>query len=243
MKIRIFFERHFSPKISLFAIFLAIIMLTASRWQWVRYREKIELEEQLRSLSDKSVISIVDLIRNNPPKPYTKVKVTGKYDLQNQHIIINRRHKFGSGSWLITPIKIEGIDEHILISRGFIPYSERTVDDWKKYDENGEIEVFGVTQNSIGKRSSLSPSAKTPHENRWLYPDLQLMQKAFPYSINKEFFLQRLGHGMVKDFPAEDISIDVPSSTHFWYTFEWIILAITTLVVAFLIQLFRPRKV
>lgn len=263
MKLKTFYKNNFSWKLSISALLLALLMLTASRWQWIRYLEKTEQVNELRSYSVQEAIPFAEFISSlkentqdsfsiDKIPQYTKILIRGEYDLENQSIIINRRHKLGSGSWLFTPLKItsDEIDEttnneslnSIMVNRGFIPFEDRDPSSWTKYDEVGEVEVLAMVAPTIGKRSSLSPSAKIKIDRQWLYPDLTLMQEELPYPINTSFYLQKMAPPFVGNFPAEDIRIDVPPSTHFWYTFEWIALAFLTCLISLMIQIFRPKN-
>jgi protein SCO1/2 len=245
MNIKKFYKYHFSWKLSLGAITLSLLMLTAAKWQWTRYLEKNTLVSNLSQYSKSTALEIDEIIKTYKTdiEPYTKVILRGRFDLENQQLIINRRHKFGTGSWLFSPFRLsDPLSEHsIMVSRGFIPYEDRTPEDWIKYDIKEELEIIGVMQKSISKRSSLSPGAGLDKKRHWLYPDLLLIQEQIPYKINVDYFVQSFSHPVHGNFPAEDISIDVPPSTHFWYTFEWILLALLTCIISFLIQLFRPR--
>jgi len=263
MNLKTFYKNNFSWKLSLSALLLASLMLIASRWQWIRYLEKTEQVNKLLSHSTQEAIPFADFLnslkensqdslKTDKLPQYTKILIRGVYDLDNQNIIINRRHKLGSGSWLFTPLKVtlDKTNEEILaksptvimVNRGFIPYEEREPSSWNKYDEVGEVEVLAMVSPSISKRSALSPSAKIKIDRQWLYPDLSLMQEELPYPINTSFYIQKIASPLVGNFPAEDIRIDVPPSTHFWYTFEWIALAFFTCLISLMIQIFRPKN-
>jgi protein SCO1 len=239
-----FLKYHFSWKLSLFALLLSVLMLTAASWQWRRYHEKKILEQSLAENFESDSVDILDLdTEGRQVSPFTKVFLTGSFDHDNQQLIMNRRHKYGSGSWLFTPFTLSGSDTTYMVSRGFIPYEDKDPESLSKYRTEGIETIYGLTQNSVGKRTALSPSAESAvgKSNWWLYPDLPLIQKVIPHRIQTDFYIQQFSRPVHNQFPAEDIKIDVPSSTHFWYTFEWIFLALFTLFISFIIQLFRPR--
>ncbi len=243
MNLKTFIDYHFSWKLTLLAIVLSAGMLTAAKWQWNRYHEKQELLLNLKENTEKESVNILEL-KNKKVSPFTKVYLLGSFDNENEQLIINRRHKYGSGSWLMTPFRLENSDEVYMVSRGFIPFVDREPEDLKKYHSEGVQKIFGLVRNTITKRNPLSPSASGigNKSNQWLYPDIELIQEALPYKINTVFFIQEFSKPVHGNFPAEDISIDVPPSTHFWYTFEWIGLAFFTCFISFMVQLFRPKK-
>lgn len=243
MTFKNFLKYHFSLKLSLGALVLASLMLIAAKWQWDRYLEKEHLVRNLQENVKKESVNILEIDTLNI-EPFTKVFLEGSFDHENEHLVINRRHKYGSGSWLMTPFILKDSDKTILVSRGFIPFEDKSKSDLQKYKTEGKRRIYGVSRETVGKRAFLSPSASNhmTSENQWLYPDLSLISKALPYEIESKFFIQQLSDPVYDKFPAEDITIDVPPSTHFWYTFEWIALAIFTCLIAFMIQLFKPKK-
>lgn len=250
---------RFSPLVTGAAVCLALVMLRCSAWQWERYLEKTALVEAYEgnslspplSLPSSLAPSDSSLSNANSHPQYTdvlhrKVRVAGKYDYSRQVLIVNQKHATGPGYWLMTPMQIEGSNEYLLVSRGFIPFHDYTEEAWQKYQFSEREEIQAVVQASVPHRSFLHPrnpqiTTESPWQTKWLYPDLVTMAPQFPYPINTQIFLQRLGGPAVGTFPSEAVSIQVPPSTHFGYTIEWIILAFATLVIAFIFQS-RPRK-
>lgn len=243
-----FYKNNFRPFLFINSILLSSLMIIAAKWQWSRYHEKLELVKTYQNNSSSDSIKIdaqsfkdqsINEFRNK------KIKILGNYEFEKQVIISNIRTKAGSGSWLLTPVKIENSDDYIMVSRGFIPYEDRSPDSWKKYNlPNNNIKpVIGVLTESKGKRSLLSPSAKTSNPSVFLYPDIGLISEEIKLNIIKDYFIHAIEDPVFENFPMTDIKIDVPPSTHFWYTFEWIGLAITTQIICFLIQLFRTKKI
>lgn len=239
----------FSAKISTVAVALASLMLWASSWQWDRYLYKQELVKTYAQQNHASAVEfpLVADRKSYEPLLHHKVRLRGHYDLENQLIVINRRHATGSGYWLLAPFKLSGSDKAVIVSRGFIPFEDRTPQSWRKYDSPGEIEIVGVLQESISG-GLFNPSSRVFGVNesqdlrQWRYPDVEEIAKGLSYPLVPFVFIQRLGTSPTGEFPAEAISIRVPPSTHYWYSFEWIGLALATLLIAFLLQAFWRKS-
>ncbi len=239
----------FSPTISIVSLLLAIVMVRCSLWQWERYHYKLKL---LETYSENSVSMPLPFPSSGTSAEdfsailHRKVRLSGRYDFSRQLIIANQRHETGPGYWLMTPLQIDGSERYVLVSRGFIPFVDRTRETWEKYNFSSTDEFDAVVQPTVPHRSFLAPDNPDigpgdEFNERWLYPDLAKMKAQFPYEIITNVFVQRLGpppHGL---FPAESITVHVPPSTHFGYTFEWLILAAATLAGGFLLQAY-PRK-
>jgi protein SCO1/2 len=116
-----------------------------------------------------------------------------------------------------------------------------------------------------------NPDNSTRFAEKWFFEEVDKIAKQLPYPIITSIYIQRLGtppggeifhssisgaessifmepkrlnENMIKErfFPAEDITIDVPPSTHFGYTIEWSVLGTITLIIGFLLQAFRRPK-
>ena len=242
---------RFSIKITLFAVIVILISLRSSWWQWTRYLEKTAL---IATYQENSVSPVTRFpLQGTSPEefaPYInrKVRVRGKYDFNHQMIVMNRIHASGPGYWLLTPLKIEGRPESIIVSRGFIPYSESSSESWSKYNFTETEEFDAVVQPGIRPLSFLSPANPDvgpglPWVSKWKYPETEKIAAQLPYPLLTAVYLQRVGGPPTGTFPAESISIQVPPSTHFGYTIEWCLIALVTGVIAFLLQAFpRTRK-
>ncbi len=81
---------------------------------------------------------------------YRAVEVTGMYDLANQVAVRNQYYEGQPGYHLLTPLRFNGTA--VLIDRGWIPADvNSTTEDWRRYDESGQIHVEGVIRLGSGK--------------------------------------------------------------------------------------------
>lgn len=225
------------------------MMFYLSTWQWERYKWKVDLVNSYRTNSEAQAIPFPLGGRSKEDFAEVinrKVKISGSYDFSRQMIVQNRRHASGPGFWLLTPFKIDRSESYVIVSRGFIPFADRTPEDWQKYNFKQEEEFEAVVQKTVDQMNFVAPKSKNNlSENsfteKWLYPDMKEIAKQLPYPVITEVYLQRLGKPPVGTFPAEAISIQVPPSTHFGYTIEWALLGLMTLLIGFGLQAFGRR--
>ena len=114
--------------------------------------------------------------------------------------------------------------------------------------DNKQVNIIGVVKPNVPKKTIFSPRNPEMNSNdkfprTWQYPELDLLAKQYPYDIIDTIYIERLGPSKLGEFPAEHVGIQVPPSTHFGYTFEWIILAIITLSFGFALQAFPWLRV
>ncbi len=238
---------RFSPFISALSIALAAIMFTAASWQWRRYHYKVDLLESYEQLDASQPIPFPS---DAPPEvlqalKFKKAIVSCTYDYEREVAIANRRGQSGPGFWLFTPCRIEKSELSVFISRGFIPFEDGDPSRWGKYHFTDSETFHAVVQPTVPARTALVP-IKLSGENsgrnwKWAYPDLEKIAAELPYPVITSVFLQRLGKPPHGTFPEQSITVDVPPSTHFGYTIEWILLGCATLAIGTLLQLL-PRK-
>lgn len=245
---------RFSMRISLICLVLSFVMLRAATWQWSRYLYKVQLGEAYRTHAQSPALHLpLEGVSATDFQPvlHRKVHVTGSYDFEHQMIVLNRRHVTGPGYWLLTPMKIQGSEKYVIVSRGFIPFQDATAESWQKYNFSSQEEFDAIVQPTIASRTFFEGStfgvknkqetSDSGFQQKWLYPDVEKIAKQLPYPVITSVFLQHFGTPPIGMFPAESVSIDVPASTHYGYTIEWIFLAIATIVIGFLLQAY-PRK-
>lgn len=219
-------------------------MIVASQWQWSRYKEKLELVETYKNHNSAAAYSIEPSI--SLENIYQKHVLKGVFDYQHQFALKNRKSGYGVGFHLFTPL-ITNQDRAVLVSRGFIPFEDRDSTSWDKYSFNPgtEVEIFGVLQPTVEKKTFLSPSNPEIEADKWetlfLFPDLEYISRQFPYEIYTNGYFQRLGTPKLGTFPEEAVSIRVPPSTHYWYSWEWLLLAFLTFSGSLLVQLMGKK--
>jgi len=239
---------RFSPKTTIVCCSLAAVMLWCATWQWSRYKEKVELVE---TYSQHSTVAPLAL-----PAPeategkfeavmHRRIRVRGRYDLDRQMIITNRKNAEGPGYLLVAPLQLEDSKHHVLVSRGFIPFEDRSANDWRKYDVTEVVELDGVAQppKTEGLLAPSNPDTGEGDEfaRKWLYPELAKMAKQLPYPVYTQLYLQKLGGPAAGRYPEQAVRISVPPSTHYGYTIEWCILATITLAIGFILQILPKR--
>ena len=79
---------------------------------------------------------------------YRQVVVSGTYDHAQQVALRNQEHGGRLGVHLLTPLRIAGTRQAVLVDRGWIPAEDAAPGRWGAYDEPGQVEVRGVIRQS-----------------------------------------------------------------------------------------------
>lgn len=221
-------------------------MVWASSWQWERYLKKVELVKTYEEHSESPPLEL-PLASGEFESVYDrKVKVRGTFDYSRQVIVTNRKEVSGPGHLLLTPLKLNGSDKRIIVSRGFIPFEDREPQQWEKYNFDENVEIFGVVKPSVDSMlfapSNPDVDLDKPLARIWYFPEISKMARQLPYPVVSDIYLQKIGAPPKGEFPSEYIRIEVPPQTHFGYTIEWAVLAVVTLLIGLIMQVMPKRR-
>ncbi|MCB0330268.1 MAG: SURF1 family protein [Bdellovibrionales bacterium] len=183
----------FSWKISLIGAILILGAIRLSYWQWERYLAKEEFLKELDSRLEQPVVPISELIGkkavNWEELLHRRVLVTGTFDFEHEFIKRNRKDDVdGPGVHVITPLKIDGNGEHILVNRGYIPLSVKSPEERQQF-QRGDVHSFvALIKLSETPRSFLAPNdppagSGRPWVDAWLRVNIEEIQKQIPYKL------------------------------------------------------------
>ena len=161
-----------------------------SYWQWTRHEKKIALIAMMESRMREPITPIAELIahhQSGSDLSYRRAHVAGTFDFDHEVVLKNRRLDGAPGMFAITPLLIDGTNERILVSRGFIPFLRSEREARKAYQKNPHIEFVGLLKESMHRAFLASkdpePGLNRPWVDEWLRVDISQMQKQLPYPV------------------------------------------------------------
>lgn len=159
---------------------------------------------------------------------YRTVIVQGEYDFANQVALRNQAYQNRWGVHLLTPLKIKGTDQSILVNRGWIPGEEFLNGNWSRFDQNGEVTVRGVirraqTKPDFGKRSDPVPAAGDPPLRAWNLANVGAIAKQINYPLISDVYIQQTeGQGEAANLPIPaQVELDLSEGPHLGYALQW----------------------
>lgn len=181
---------RFSWRISFIGTVLILSMLRLSYWQWERHCEKVSYIKSMESRLNEPVIPILSLLNKNlSPKDleYKRVSISGTYDFDKEFILRNRKYKDSPGAFIITPLKINGDESSILVSRGFIPLSLSDKPKRLQFRKEASTTFIGLIKNGSQPRllAPKDPPSGTGFAwvDAWLRVNIEEIQKQIPYKL------------------------------------------------------------
>jgi surfeit locus 1 family protein len=177
---------RFSLPVCLIGTMLIIGFSRLSYWQWTRHLEKVELEKVVETRLGQAPVSINESPITELPE-YTPVKVSGDFDFENEIVLRNRRHDEQPGVIALTPLKITGSNNAVLVSRGFIPLSHSEKSQRRQFQRETTQTILGITKFTQRKKLFAPSDAENDTGEKrldaWLRPDIESIQKQIPYPL------------------------------------------------------------
>ena len=152
------------------------------------------------------------------------VTVAGEYDFKNQIAIRNQYYGDQYGYHLLTPLLYEGTA--VLVDRGWVPADGNSApEDWRKYDEAGEVKVTGQVRLGQGKPIFGGVADTLPVDGSplwvWNNADVEKIARQMPYPILNVY----IQSDIIEDddtppIPYQPI-IELTEGSHFGYALQW----------------------
>src|SRR4026208_1159935 len=120
-------------------------------WQLDRLEQRRAFNAQVQSARSQSALDLnAEQPENISTMEWRSVQFVGEYDFANQVAIRNQYQSDQYGYHLLTPL-LSG-ETAVLVDRGWIPADGNSMpEDWRKYDEAGEVKVTGQIRLGHGK--------------------------------------------------------------------------------------------
>lgn len=169
---------------------------------------------------------------------YRSVDVTGVYDYSNQVALRNQVWRDQYGIHLITPLKIYGADQVILVDRGWIPADDMDPINWKKYDDVGIVEIKGVIRRSQIKPDFGRISDPIPETGEklflWNLLNISQIEKQLTYKLLSIYISQSPDNSSESLPYRQELQLDLTEGPHLSYAIQWFTFAGVLAVVYFL---------
>ena len=163
---------------------------------------------------------------------YRQVTVTGVYDPANQVILRNQVNNNQPGFDLITPLKIQGTSQSVLVDRGFIPLDDKDPAAWAKYAQPGPLTLSGqIRLGHVPQVFGVADPALAPGQTRldaWNHLNLPRIQSQTPYALLPVYVQMAPEKNGSATMPVA--SLDQPDLTegpHMGYAIQWFAFAAT----------------
>lgn len=194
---------YFSPKITLTCSILAVLMLRASYWQYERYQWKLGLIEDMKRHLEMPPAQFSEIYTEHSKDPesilHRRVFISGTFDYDREIVVRNRRFKDEPGGFIITPLKLSGSEDAILVNRGFTPITKMKRDDRSKLPRPlSEQKIIGLVKEGAEPKFMAPSDPDTgldlPWADSWERVNVEAISKQIPYPI-VPFYVETMAVG------------------------------------------------
>ena len=170
---------------------LVVSLVGLGFWQRARWLDEKDKKERLEAKAqsdprpfDEVVAPGAGISEVDEPLRYTRVTVTGTYDVEAEVAILNRSQAGSPGAWVLTPLVTED-GSAVPVVRGWIPYDPAGVDPpfTDALPPEGEVTVTGNLQltQRRGSVGAVDPAeGRLPALSR---VDLERFAQQLPYDL------------------------------------------------------------
>jgi surfeit locus 1 family protein len=235
-------DRFYAFKPTLLGCMITLICIPVfiklGLWQYNKAQQKLAIQSAYQEAEgDKPNAFPLTMLHALPERvdewKYKRVAVLGEYQTQYQFLLDNQVEGSQAGYHVITPFRVYGTDQYVLINRGWIPAKSSHADVPSFSTPTGECKVTGQLWRPSQKIFTLESSeqlASEAFQTVWQNIDLTRYQKLVPMMVSP--LMIRLDTsstcgGFVRNWqmPAERIS------TNIGYAYQWFGFAIATLLI------------
>ncbi|OGO42394.1 MAG: hypothetical protein A2W36_04930 [Chloroflexi bacterium RBG_16_58_14] len=215
-------------KTTLLVILAASVMVRLGIWQLDRLAQRREFNARVEAQLDQPPLDLntADAGADLGSMEYREVIVTGEYDPAGEVALRNQAWDNHIGVHLLTPLKIAGSDEAVLVNRGWVPLEDYSSGDLTQYAEPGMVEVRGVIRASqskpeIGGRADQVPSPGAGKLMAWNLVNVPgiAAQEAYPLL---SAYIQQAPDPKWNSLPyRSQPDLELTEGPHFGYALQW----------------------
>ena len=194
-------------------------------WQLDRLEARRAFNEQVESMRALPPLSLdQDASNAIQDMEWRAVQVSGRYDFENQIAIRNQYNGGQYGYHLLTPLLFDGMA--VLVDRGWIPADGNSVpQDWRKYDEVGEVNLSGQVRLGHGKPAIGGVADVLPENGArleiWNNADVTRIAGQLPYPILPVYIqLDSDTQDTEPPIPFQP-EVELTEGPHFGYALQW----------------------
>ena len=172
---------------TLLVVIGTLVLVRLGIWQLDRLEQRRAFNVQVTTARAQSVLDLNQKVPADVNKlEWCAVQFIGQYDFENQIAIRNQYYGNQYGYHLLTPLLSQGTA--VLVDRGWIPADgNSTPEDWRKYDETGEVKVIGQIRLGLGKPAFGGVADALPADGSrlslWNNADVPQVAKQLSYPI------------------------------------------------------------
>jgi surfeit locus 1 family protein len=209
--------------LTLGVIVILLGLIRLGMWQLDRLEQRRATNALITSRLDLPALSLTGQPLDAVANEYRTVVVTGTYDHSQEVVLRNRSRAGVPGMDLLTPLRIQGSDQSVLVDRGWVPLLEATPERRAQFAVSGTVTVRGIVRPAQVQLSSWGPQDRQPANGRldsWFRADVARIDSQVPYAL-MPFYIEQLPVPDAPDLPHPQPNIELNEGPHLSYAAQW----------------------
>jgi surfeit locus 1 family protein len=220
-------------KTTILVIAAVAVMVRLGIWQLDRLEQRRAFNTRVLDQQAEPALELNEPSSQDPHLPemeYRQVLVRGEYDPAHQVVLRNQAWENEFGVHVLTPLKIEGSDQSVLVNRGWVPYDDFQEGNLSQYDETGTVLVKGIirageTRPQIGGRADPIPAPGEPPLLAWNVANVAAIAAQTPYSLLPIYIQQAPDESWTR-LPYRSLpDLELTEGPHMGYALQWFMFA------------------
>ncbi|HET8746571.1 MAG TPA: SURF1 family protein [Ramlibacter sp.] len=227
--------------IAVVALLALAITLSLGAWQWGRGQQRSAIQEAIAAREHMGPLAASQLppvLERDDPLLHRPVLLRGEWLPQRTVFLDNRQMNGAPGFYVVTPLRLEGRQDVILVQRGWAPRNfERREALPPVATPAGVVEVHGRLAPPPAKLYAFDKEETGPIRQNldlaWFRAETGL--PLLPYSVQQT---GAASEGLVRQWPQ----VGSGAEKNFGYAFQWWALAALIAILYVWFQLVLPRR-
>ena len=215
-------------KTTLLVILAAGVMVRLGIWQLDRLAQRRAFNARVEAQLNQPDLDLntADIDADLKNMEYRDVIVTGEYDPAGEVALRNQAWDNHIGVDLLTPLRISGSDQSVLVNRGWVPLEDYSAGNLKKYAEPGVVKVKGVirasqTKPEIGGRADQVPAPGAGKLMAWNLVNVPGIAAQVDYPLLPVYIQQAPDPAWTSIPYRSQPELELTEGPHLGYALQW----------------------
>ncbi len=218
--------------LSLAVVLGALLMVRLGFWQLNRRAERLQRNATFAARTAEPPLGIAGTVDDPAAVEYRQVVVEGTFHYEHEIVLLGRTRGGDPGVRLLTPLRLAGGEQAVLVDRGWIPYEERDPAARAAYRGPEGATIRGRVLLGRARTSRFLPAAAPqkggPRVDAWSAVDLARIGAQMPYSL-LPFYVEQLPEPGDPELPWHGEEIVLDEGPHLSYAIQWFAFSIILL--------------
>jgi surfeit locus 1 family protein len=209
--------------ITLGVILVMLGLLRLGIWQLERLEQRRATNALIASRLNQPPLQLTGQAIDAETNEYRSIVVTGTYDHSQEVVLRNRSRGGVPGMDILTPLRMTGSDQSVLVNRGWVPLLQAEAAARQQFVVAGTVTVTGIVRKPQAPIGSWGPQDQRRDGQRldsWFRADVARIAEQIPYPI-LPFYIEQLPVPGAPDLPHPQPNIELGEGPHLGYAIQW----------------------